>query len=1489
MSTTVHTVDINQPDYQWSGVDRIELEDNTATAYVNGKHNTYIVRCKLPATVKASGVAASIYLGDWQHIDYVAIGYSQTLGFKHIKAKNIRQNAWVDMGFSHDDIIWQLQNGHQQTSDANIGDIKLFIKGDPGQAMVKLRNLQVVQTAPITTPPMVAVAPGVISVLTMHFRRALRDYNFAATEYMATGQCPMPGKQLLPWGIAAEKPETLSSVNSFCSAWHGMHLPIALMLYAEDTQTTAPLMAARVLIEQWLDNSYFQPDSDVKYTWYDHGTAERLLAFILLWHKCAEQGQDARFANRLWQAIDQHAELLNSEAFYAYHQPTRYHNHAWFQDTALIAAALAFPEQAQAEQWLTNGISRFEDQLEKLIVRDGGYAIFVENSIGYHHGVQKLAEVVGALVQLSGRDTEIPQVAQELTAWSDFLRYPDGRVPAQGDTFRLPPRTGNDIRRGKPWAKPGCTVLPKAGYAVVKGNHDNKPWMLCLFNTSLSETHKHEDNLSITFWFDGIEWLIDPSFYSHEYDQDIPEFLRSKFAHNRPFVVNAQKVNQSIIGAELIDDSIAGYFKVRSKVSYSSGIELTRSISISSDSSEFIFEDSGVDMTGGDITLCSNFHVSEIVEVCRLESTGIQLRSEESDYFLQLSFNADYGVDTCAGFAGLGFLEKDSTGLLDVKSIAGMSSFRLLIEKSEERRAGSVDLEVIDCEYDHKELEDISEDVFRLNASVVDMNWRKYLKNKAKTALQKIDEIINKSPSSILRSEEFGSTLREVQGCLSCFYKSGANEFELLESEISKFNNTKKSQIGLMLYALEKPDVTTVSYFKKKKKDTFDNDAIELLNCSSIEKVKWWSNIIDGKSNVQLGSTLVVDVPFIFITINDVKLIALSVQSPLDAIYYPEKKLLIVSDLLRFDVSARLPKLYGWMVKNLGVFSGLWGGRDDTTIKFLVRDKRPYHVLLDELSGWYELNEAGYDLKKLYFARSSFIEGSSVLEFDDASSHVFSDVIVTSHRRADKDAFSEKYFEYLKLEARELYGAASKSNERIVFWLSISGGEKRRWFEEKEALIEFIRWVCERFTNYHFYVDGWTSPQNLSEFDEQQISSHNEIWKHLCDVTGLDDTKFTSFVGASIFKKIWGVQQASMFISCAGTPSVWPSLIGRVPGVVHNSKSMIKRVSNTYFSDNVVRVPDEAITDVNEIGDKIRWDKFSYSIAVKAFMDCADQCLERIFPFKKPAEFYQELVRLGKAQNHTEAKMLEEYFQYKFRDYRNLKHVLKSSAFFGKPQVDILHDVEGCYRVIDCDNTVKSDIVFITFSRVTSNVDHIPFGYPFLNKMGYKHIHVAQAKRTSYQRLSMEEFYKLISPVVSDYKYRFTYGPSLGGYAALYYATCISAYAIAGSPRLPLHPENLKFQGVEWLPGGHWDETDFIHDDFSILDLEDFKGGLIIYDKLDLVDSNFVDKKIVPFFKMLSYLHVPNSKHGSLMALSKAGALKSTITDYVIKKVKYES
>ena len=352
-------------------------------------------------------------------------------------------------------------------------------------------------------------------------------------KYLAEGVVSLSKGLMLDWPINAEKPAALTESPTYRYLWHALRPALSLLVHARETGSVPALCAARDIVNNWLDHSFFSPDSDRKWAWYDHGTAERLLVLLLMYDLGLRNDFDHRFMERLRLVIFRHGQLLESEAFYASHQPMRYHNHAWFQDIALIAAAMAFSDLPCAERWLARGVERLEDQFDKLIIRENEYSIFAENSIGYHHGIETLAGFASDLVGITGRASRIPETAEALNVWSQELLYPDGRSPSQGDTFRRPNPTS--VANSNPfsaWGKPRCLVLPKAGYAVVKGNDSGSPFAFCMFATSVNSTHKHEDNLAITLFFDGVEWLIDPSFYSHEYAQPLPAWLRSAHAHN---------------------------------------------------------------------------------------------------------------------------------------------------------------------------------------------------------------------------------------------------------------------------------------------------------------------------------------------------------------------------------------------------------------------------------------------------------------------------------------------------------------------------------------------------------------------------------------------------------------------------------------------------------------------------------------------------------------------------------------------------------------------------------------------------------------------------------------------------------------------------------------------------------------------------------------------------------------------------------------------
>lgn len=666
---------------------QVSLETDYVRAIFPVHGSTHQLKINFPWPLKlANGISVIFRLSGWTEISYLAIGHTHGKTFRHVKVTNPLQGEWVTFSVGYNDLIFGLQNGWESPEPSQINDLRLFIKGQPerseGTIDVRwvaswLEKKEDLTKRPDIEQPLLfsrkinRESHGMLFLaIQKYFTRCNPNIKDHVENFLANGDCPLTGDTKLNWPINQPLPEKFEEVGTYRYLWHAMQPVISLMVYARNTKTIAPVFAARDFISDWLERSFFNADPDRKFTWYDHGTAERLLALLFMHELGFEHGFDYRFMSRIRLAILRHGQLLESEAFYALHQLTRYHNHAWFQDMSLIAAAIAMDDFLCAERWLECGISRLTDQVNHLIVKDNGFSIFIENSIGYHHGIQRLMEFAGELVRISGRLSDIPAVAYGLNAWSEYLRYPDNRSPSQGDTFRIPNAGGYKVRHGKAYKKPHCLVLPKAGYAVVKGNHKQVPFMLCLFATSLCKTHKHEDNLSITLFFDGIEWLIDPSFYSHEYKNEIPAYLRSAMAHN---VVVIPNKNYSIEPglASISGSSDQGTFELVGQHTAYSDYKVSRRIK--GELSVLAIE--GFDCAE---TLCGKdsvkektylvFHMGEGVSV-KMDGDAVMLFHDNSRYQLKLECSTNkpevysgWNEENCfKSVAGAGFMQINDT------------------------------------------------------------------------------------------------------------------------------------------------------------------------------------------------------------------------------------------------------------------------------------------------------------------------------------------------------------------------------------------------------------------------------------------------------------------------------------------------------------------------------------------------------------------------------------------------------------------------------------------------------------------------------------------------------------------------------------------------------------------------------------------------------------------------------------------------------------
>lgn len=680
-------------EFKTNGNASLEFGEQSLVAKFDKPGNTHQLKISLPTKHRGNGVYARIRLNEWKSIKYLAFGYTHEETFRHIKVTNPAQRQWIIIHLQHGDIGYGLQNNWEHPSSTDFNDLRIYLRAEPmdNGASVELEHFVCWEeadnsatgptsaTLPLALPDRTLVPHGLLDVLYGYLRKCFRHVQTQAEEFLQSGRCPLYGETQLEWPLHQALPDGLSTVGTYAFSWHSLHPASILMVHSKNTGMDAPVFAAREMVTNWLERSYYTPDPDKKFAWYDHGTAERQLAFILMWAEGIERKFDERFMSRLGGAIIRHAELLESEQFYASHQPTRYHNHAWFQDLALMATALALPDWPASPRWMQRAIERLTDQLETLIVRDNGFSVFVENSIGYHQGVQRIVELAGDMVRLTGAESSIPDVAVELSRFSAFFRYPDNRAPAQGDTFRRSNPQGDAVRKLKPYPDPGSVVLPKAGYGIVKGNHEGARFMFSMFATSLCKTHKHEDNLSFTLFFDGIEWLIDPSFFSHEYKSPVPAYLRSSAAHNNIFI--ADKDYSIEPGLASLDGAIEGdhFHFVGEHRCYADTI-INRSVKGSSSALSLSFNDevSSKDARTTDASLM--LHCGEGVEVNQIDNI-VRLTHPDSQFELkielphtQILINHNHlSTDLIRGISGTGFMQSTGINTIECPIPAGIS------------------------------------------------------------------------------------------------------------------------------------------------------------------------------------------------------------------------------------------------------------------------------------------------------------------------------------------------------------------------------------------------------------------------------------------------------------------------------------------------------------------------------------------------------------------------------------------------------------------------------------------------------------------------------------------------------------------------------------------------------------------------------------------------------------------------------------------------
>lgn len=247
-------------------------------------------------------------------------------------------------------------------------------------------------------------------------------------------------------------------------------------------------------------------------------------------------------------------------------------------------------------------------------------------------------------------------------------------------------------------------------------------------------------------------------------------------------------------------------------------------------------------------------------------------------------------------------------------------------------------------------------------------------------------------------------------------------------------------------------------------------------------------------------------------------------------------------------------------------------------------------------------------------------------------------------------------------------------------------------------------------------------------------------------------------------------------------------------------------------------------------------------------------------------------------KNHNQYDLAREILEKRLASIPDSIPLLRELArvnLTANTKVTILADKTE-YRMTYFQQKQTSNILFITFGTAPSGLEGQPFGFDFLIKQGFDLIYVAQQKGSQYQNLSIEEFKHYIQPVIRQQKI-FTYGSSLGGYCALYFAGCIHATAIAAGPRNPCDPCLKIFKGSEVGP-----YRDMPHHHPKIAETpRSIHQPFIVYDPAIDIDQTFFINQVQPAYPNAQVWAIPHGGHPTLQILAEQGILKRFVLSIV--------
>lgn len=314
------------------------------------------------------------------------------------------------------------------------------------------------------------------------------------------------------------------------------------------------------LIKKWHEYSLNNNNNDL---WHDHGTALRLSNITYFFSQLLKfnfiQYNDNVF-NFLLNIIKKHINILKEDNFYS-----KFTNHGFDQSLILYQVSLELEYILDSEIVLNLSSSRILNEAKFAFCDDGGHK---ENSVGYlNFGIKQLISALNIDKSYNKEINKFYEISYIINKATRVLLHsvkPNGILPSIGDTpyFKVnnifgfyKPDCYNEflyaITSGQKGSSPiqKLFISPISGYAFYRSDWSkdsfNKAFYMSFKASYHSNYHRHDDDLSITMYAYGEDWLVDGGIYKYNEKNSNRIYIRSHHSHNVTSPLGIKRINRN--------------------------------------------------------------------------------------------------------------------------------------------------------------------------------------------------------------------------------------------------------------------------------------------------------------------------------------------------------------------------------------------------------------------------------------------------------------------------------------------------------------------------------------------------------------------------------------------------------------------------------------------------------------------------------------------------------------------------------------------------------------------------------------------------------------------------------------------------------------------------------------------------------------------------------------------------------------------------------